>query len=102
MRLCVTWFCKIVCPTLRYRLFAAKAIDMVVVPDAGDLRGGYARWRFILYGSDTRVEFSAGIEPKFRMPSGVGPYLVRRALKRQRRITADSIQRLAVHDRKEQ
>ena len=110
MRLCVLWYCKRIRQVMRYQLTGDRAIDMQVVPGAGDLRAGEAHWRFVDTASDekdhansndtgahTRMQFSARIVPAFWIPPVIGPVLIRRELKQQVQTTADAIEALADH-----
>ncbi len=96
VRLCVAFFCKTVRQVMQYREHEPDAIDMQVVPDAGDLKSGHIEWRFGALGaSHTRLTFDATIEPVFWVPPLIGGYLVARELKRQARVTGQAIERLA-------
>ena len=96
VRLCVALICKQVEQVMRYRQMPPDAISMQVVPGAGDLKAGHADWRFSSEdGGATRLIFEAEIEPDFWVPPLIGPYLIARELRRQARVTGQSIERLA-------
>lgn len=96
MRLCVAFFCKNIDQVMRYAEAAPDTIQMQVVPGAGDLKSGHADWRFDADETGgTRLRFDAEIEPAFWVPPLIGPYLIARELRRQARVTAKSIERLA-------
>lgn len=96
IRLCVSFFCKQIEQVMRYVEQAPERIDMQVLPNAGDLKRGHADWRFsAAERGGTRLLFDAEIEPAFWVPPLIGPYLIARELRRQARVTAESIERLA-------
>jgi len=96
VRLCVALFCKTVRQVMRYKEYQPDAIDMHVVPGAGDLKSGHVQWRFDELDSlQTRLSLDATIEPAFWVPPLIGGYLVARELKRQARVTGQAIERLA-------
>ena len=103
MHLCAGFFCKTLTQVMRYRLRAPDAIDMQVVPEAGDLKSGFADWRFAAVGPrQTRMRFKAAIEPDFWVPPFVGPFLINRGMRRQVRVTGRAIEQLAAqyaHDK---
>lgn len=96
IRLCVAFFCKRIEQVMRYAEQPPDNIAMQVVPGAGDLKSGHADWRFsAVEAHGTRLLFDAEIEPDFWVPPLIGPYLIARELRRQARVTAESIERLA-------
>lgn len=96
IRLCVAFFCKQVEQVMRYAEQPPDSIAMQVVPGKGDLKSGHADWRFSARENHgTRLLFDAEIEPDFWVPPLIGPYLIARELRRQARVTAESIERLA-------
>ncbi|MES1931274.1 cyclase/dehydrase [Salinisphaera shabanensis T35B1] len=96
IRLCVALFCKQIKQVMRYEETPPDAITMQVVPGAGDLKRGHADWQISAEGANAaRLVFDAEIEPDFWVPPLIGPYLIARELRRQARVTAESIERLA-------
>ncbi|MES1940805.1 cyclase/dehydrase [Salinisphaera sp. T5B8] len=96
IRLCVALICKQIEQVMHYQQTPPDAISMQVVPGAGDLKSGHADWRFSSEDSGaTRLVFEAEIDPDFWVPPLVGPYLIARELRRQARVTGQSIERLA-------
>ena len=95
-RLCVAFFCKRVEQVMRYAEQPPDSIAMQVIPGAGDLKSGHADWRFsAAEAQGTRMLFDAEIEPNCWVPPLIGPWLIARELRRQARVTAESIERLA-------
>lgn len=97
VRLCVAFICKRIDQVMHYSEQPPDGIEMwVVSAEAGDLKSGRARWRFDADGeSSARMQLDAEIEPRFWVPPVIGPYLIARELRRQARVTAESIERLA-------
>ena len=102
IRLCVGFVCRSIEQVMQYAEHPPEAIEMQVVPDAGDFRRGRANWRFrAIDRATTHMRFTAELEPAFWVPPLIGPYLIARELRRQARTTAESIERLA-NDYREQ
>ena len=96
IRLCVALFCKRIEQVMHYQQTPPDSIAMQVVPGAGDIKAGFADWTFSAEDANTtRMVFAAEIQPDFWVPPLIGPYLIARELRRQARVTAESIERLA-------
>jgi len=98
IRVCVLWLCRALRETQRMTFVSSSDGGEVyarVLPLGGDLREGYAQWTFRRAGAGTRLEMTAQLEPAFRVPPLIGPWLVKRWLRGQVELTAANLERLA-------
>jgi Polyketide cyclase / dehydrase and lipid transport len=98
IRVCVLWLCRTLHETQRMTFVSSSdggEVYATVLPLAGDLREGRARWTFSRAGAGTRLAMSAQLEPAFPVPPLIGPWLVRRWLRGQVAATAENLERLA-------
>lgn len=97
-RACVLWYCRSIRET-QQMTFAARSeggeVDAVVIPGSGDFRSGHARWLFRATGGRTDLEATAELEPAFRIPPLIGPWLVRRWLRGETERAVANIETLA-------
>lgn len=97
-RACVLWYCRSIRET-QEMTFARGSdggeVDAVVLPRSGDFHSGHARWLFRDAGGRTDLDVTAELEPAFRIPPLIGPWLVRRWLRRETERASANIERLA-------
>jgi len=97
-RACVLWYCRSIRET-QAMTFARRSeggeVDAVILPSGGDLRSGHARWVFRSLAGRTQLDVSAELEPAFRIPPLIGPWLVRRWLRQETERACDNIEKLA-------
>jgi hypothetical protein len=66
------------------------------VPGQGDFESGTERWRLVADGeSATRLRYQATFVPAFDVPPFVGPWLLKRALRRELIDAAQNLERVA-------
>jgi hypothetical protein len=97
-RACVLWYCRSIHETQEMtfaRGAAGGEVDAVVLPGTGDFRSGHARWLFRAAGGGTDLEATAELEPTFRVPPLIGPWLVRRWLRSETERAVANIETLA-------
>ncbi len=97
-RACVLWYCRSIRETEEMtfaRSAAGGEVDAVVLPGSGDFRSGHARWLFRAAGGGTDLEATAELEPTFRVPPLVGPWLVKRWLRAETERAVANIEALA-------
>ncbi len=97
-RACVLWYCRSIHETQRMTFVRGSGggeVDAVVLPRGGDFRSGHAHWLFRDAGGRTDLEATAELEPSFRIPPLIGPWLVRRWLRRETERAVASIENLA-------
>lgn len=95
---CVLWYCRLLSEVPD--LFLAPSADggdirAVLRPNMGDFRSGQAHWRFRASGSGTELTFTAEVEPAFRVPPIIGPWLMARWLRAEAVQTSVNIEALA-------
>lgn len=95
---CILWYCRSLRETQRMT-FERRAdggeVAAVVLPRGGDLRAGQAHWTFSATGGRTVLVMTADVEPAFRVPPLIGPWLIERWLRRETERTAANLERLA-------
>jgi hypothetical protein len=75
---------------------SANEVRADVVPDGSDFRHGFLRWSIHdIDNGKSHVVFEAVMEPDFFVPPLIGGFLVRKALGRQARATAENLVREA-------
>lgn len=72
-----------------------SSMDAIVLPALSNLRYGHARWQMRRCGDGTCLRFDAELEPDFWIPPGIGPWAIKRAMRREAVTTAAGIERLA-------
>jgi hypothetical protein len=70
-------------------------LDAVVLPALSNLRFGEAHWQMQPCGEQTCLTFRAELEPDFWVPPGIGPWAIKRTMRREAVTTANGIERLA-------
>lgn len=97
-RACVLWYCRSIRET-QTMTFARGSdggeVDDIVLPSGGDLRSGHAHWIFRDSAGRTELDVTAELEPAFRIPPLIGPWLVRRWLRQETERASDNIEKLA-------
>ena len=83
IRVCILVFCKRVQQVQDVTLVDSGTLEAVMVPGAGDFRGGDARWTITADGAATELQFSETFEPDFWVPPVIGTWLIERELVRE-------------------
>jgi hypothetical protein len=92
---CVLFFCKTMV-LIHDVTVSRNEVRADVVPDGSDFRHGFLRWSILGTGDvDSHVVFEAVMEPDFFVPPLIGGFLVRKALVKQARATAENLVREA-------
>jgi len=94
IRVCILVFCKRVQQVQDVTLVDSGTLEAVMVPGAGDFRGGDARWKITAEGAATELQFSETFEPDFWVPPVIGTWLIERELVREVAETAVYIEAL--------
>ena len=92
IRVCILVFCKRVQQVQDVTLVDSHTVVAVMVPGAGDFRGGDARWKITADGAATELQFSETFEPDFWVPPVIGTWLIERELVREVAETATYIE----------
>lgn len=103
LRSCVIadMFCKVIVQVKDLEALADGAGFMTkFVPGQGDFESGSERWRIVADGEGaTRLRYEATFVPAFDVPPFIGPWLLKRALRRELVDAAQSLERLAAQTR---
>ena len=67
-------------------------IEALTVPALSDFRRGIYRWRLQSENGATRMQFTALLEPDFWVPPVIGPWLIKRKLLDEVRVTTAAIE----------
>lgn len=95
MKGCVLFFCKTVEMVERILVEPGERIGIEVVPGRSDLEYGHGEWRLAATGEGTGVEYFMEMRPKFWIPPGIGPWVIRQALRRRVPRAAQRLEYLA-------
>lgn len=99
IRVCVSFFCthlKQVQDVRDSRTAQRYQLDATVIPALSNLRYGQAHWQLERCGTQTCLHFSAELEPDFWVPPLLGPWLIKRTMRREANATAAGIEALAI------
>ncbi len=97
-RACVLFYCRSLRETQAMtfvRDSAGGEVEAVILPGGEDFRSGRAHWSFRTSGGQTELDVTADIEPAFRIPPLIGPWIVRRWLRSQTERASVNIEKLA-------
>jgi hypothetical protein len=72
-----------------------KEIRAFTNPEASDFDHCIESWRFVARDGGTLVTYSLSMEPKFWIPPGIGPFLIKRKLKKNGDQAVDRIELIA-------
>jgi hypothetical protein len=95
VRVCAMLYCKTLHQVQELR-YAPRPdggdLRAEVLPEQSDFRYGHASWSFRAEGAETRMRFSAELEPGFWIPPVLGPWLVERSLREEAQRTSAGIE----------
>ncbi len=94
-RMCVLIFCKSLRHVQRFRELEIGLLEADIEPEGSDFSSGHARWEFSDEAGSTHVLFEGRFRPSFWVPPLVGPWAIKRALRRVTVDTAVGLERLA-------
>lgn len=96
---CVLWYCRSLRETQRMVFIASpnggQAYATILPRTGSAFREGHAHWSFRGGADHTILRMTAQFEPAFRVPPIIGPWLVKRWLRRQVERTAKHIEQLS-------
>lgn len=98
IKICILWLCKNVNQTQVMHRRGLR-LDATVVPNESDLKFGEAKWHVWDCSRDGReracLTLHADLEPDFWVPPLVGPFVMKRMLAEEARITSRGIEKIA-------
>ncbi|MGB5606793.1 MAG: SRPBCC family protein [Gammaproteobacteria bacterium] len=92
LRVCILIFCKEMIQVQDVRQHGGGLIEALTVPALSDFRSGVYRWQLLPEDTATRMRFSAQLEPDFWVPPVIGPWLIKRKLHEEVRVTTAAIE----------
>src|SRR3546814_6222595 len=90
VRVCVGFFCthlKQVQDVRDSHTTERYQLDALVIPALSNLRYGKAHWQLERCDAQTCLNFSAELEPDFWVPPLLGPWLIKRTMRREANAT---------------
>lgn len=92
---CVLFFCKSFVRQGHVELELNEVLWAYTDPERSDFHRSDERWDFVAKDGGTVVEYYLEMKPKFWIPPGIGPYLIKRKLKNDGGQAIDRIERIA-------
>ena len=92
---CVLFFCK----SFERQGYVESELNVVIFafvdPEKSDFQFSNESWRFLERDGGTVVIYDLEMQPKFWIPPGIGPYLIKRKLRNNGGSAVDRIEALA-------
>ncbi|MFQ5757516.1 MAG: SRPBCC family protein [Acidiferrobacterales bacterium] len=95
LRSCVLVFCKTIRQIKDLTERPNGDLFAVMVPEHSDFTSGWERWRIVAEGNETRVQYSALLVPRSRVPPLLGRWVVASNLRRTLTEAANKLEILA-------
>ena len=92
---CLLFYCVSMTRVETVEMMAPGYIRTEALPDQSDFRKSVSEWSLVPDGTGTRVIYTLEMEPDFRVPPVIGPWYLKRTLKRGGTRAIDRIERLA-------
>jgi hypothetical protein len=92
---CILFFCKSIVRQGYVEFVANRELRAYADPAHSDFEFSRETWTFREEAGGTRVRYELHMEPKFWVPPAIGPYLIKRKLKKAGGDALDRIERLA-------
>jgi len=96
MRDCLLFFCKTIERVETLELDPPSRIVTVVVPEQSDVRSGETRWILTDNDSGTDIRHEMDMEPDFWVPPVIGPFIIKRYLRKGSERAAERLEKLAL------
>lgn len=93
---CVLFFCKSMTRVELLEVNAPGHIRTVALPERSDFKRSISEWRIEEAGDGARMVYTLEMEPDFWVPPVIGPWYLKRTLKRGGGDAIDRIERLAL------
>ena len=94
-RTCILVFCKTIRQVKDVTSISPGVLVTENVAELSDFAAGHETWRIVPHGARTRVSYAGMLEPAFRVPPVIGPWIVKRKLRQRLVATARRLERLA-------
>lgn len=93
--LCFLFLCQTLHRVQDVHQVSATELRASAVPALSDLSYGKSQWTLTRVPQGTRMLFKTEIEPKDWVPPVIGPWLIRKSMKQQIRVTSQNLEKLA-------
>lgn len=94
-RVCVLIFCKEFNQVQTLEQRTTGELLIVIDPQQSDFEFGHARWLVVEDQGITRVYFDTQLRPAFWVPPLIGPWAIKRTLRKEAQATCGMLERLA-------
>jgi len=92
---CLLFFCKSFVRQGYVELEVNEKLKAIADPDSSDFRLSNETWTFVAEDGGTVVAYHLQMEPKFWIPPGIGPYLIKRKFRNNGGDAIDRIEEIA-------
>ncbi|MCP5090371.1 MAG: hypothetical protein GY949_05565 [Gammaproteobacteria bacterium] len=92
---CLLFFCKSFVRQGYVELEVNETLRAIANPDISDFRLSNETWTFVAEEGGTIVAYHLQVEPKFWIPPGIGPYLIKRKFRNNGGDAIDRIEAIA-------
>ncbi|MGD8341121.1 MAG: SRPBCC family protein [Gammaproteobacteria bacterium] len=92
---CLLFYCKSMTRVERLEAESPGHIKTVTLPERSDFKRSISEWNLVAEASGTRMTYTLEMVPDFRVPPVIGPWYIKRVLKRGGGHAIDRIERLA-------
>ena len=92
---CVAFFCRRMRRVEVVRTSDQRLIRTRILPEDSDFRSGHSRWELAAVTDGTRLRYRASLVPDFWVPPVIGPWAIKRTLRRGLRTLVRRLERLA-------
>lgn len=92
---CLLFYCKSMTRVERLEVESPGSIRTVTLPERSDFKRSISEWLLEREATGTRMTYTLEMEPDFTVPPVIGPWYIKRILKRGGGRAVDRIERLA-------
>lgn len=89
---CILFFCKTMERVEKVIITDNGRITAEVIPEQSDFTYGQSEWVISRLGDEVSIRYQARLVPKFSVPPGIGPLMIKYAMRREIRQMAEILQ----------
>lgn len=93
IKACILIFCKNLRKTENLSYEEPGTIKASMIPELSDFRNGEAIWRVRPAKDGALLEHKASLEPDFWVPPLIGPFLIKRTLRKEVMVTLQELEK---------
>ena len=90
---CILFFCKTMGRVEKVIIADNGRITAEVIPEQSDFSYGQSEWVVSRLGDQVSIRYQARLVPKFSVPAGIGPMMIKYVMRRELRQMAEILQR---------